>query len=401
MRTLKTPAAAALLLGSLFALTTAVAAQRPALQASASARADNVAQEQTQLRQLLESPAAPKRAVPGGEPKAMTPEPNSYRAYAPSCVHDPLPEQTTGPTYTKRVKLAQYPPDNNGVYGVEEVTVTVWRVPCSSSGQFYDAVTIVGIDRDPINEGNSNRYPYFPGLRLTQGSGIDLLVRMAEEPNTVRSHVYPDESLINSGTYVLENFASNNQNLTRDWEFNDAFRLTFLNFFNGALGAPQDMDIPAYNPNQNTYPTAFQNVPITGYLTGNYYDAGHGGEGMLIQIFDLPVSEGGNKLFTFAWFTYDRNGLPFWLFGAARFPVNSRGPISVPTIYQTNGGFAGNFGANANSNPWGTVTFEFPSCNKMKFTYDGSAAAVNGPSGTGTRENWSRQGLEVNGLKCE
>lgn len=408
MRTLKIGALAGFwLIGSVLALP-ASAAEKVIDGAAARQRSDNAAKEIAAMRSLmagteasgsvsLKRIAAPNATDPVA--KALTPSANPYRAYAPSCLSHPLPVQFSGPlfpaTSSFRVLLAARDEDIDDRFFEETVNVRLWRIPCSSSGQFYDAVTLLAIDRDPVNEGNSRRYPLFPGLRLTQGANLRKYVRVAEEPNTVVSHVFADIPLVNSGTYVLENIASQ-ASTTALWDFNNQFTLTFLNFFDGDPG--QNITVPTYNPTQATYPAAFQNVPITGYLAGNWYDPAHSGEGMLVQIFDLPGTT--RRLFTFAWFTYGTDGRPIWLFGASQFDADSRGPLAVPTIYQSGGGFAGNFGPTAQSTPWGTVTFRFPTCYSMSFDYSSTLNIPGVPSGSGTRTTWQRT-VDSNGMTCE
>lgn len=405
MRKLMTWAAASCwLLGSALAFQVA-AAEKVIDGAAAQQRSADAAREVGAVRRLLdveETPAAPQRdaakSLADGAAKALTPSANSYRAYAPSCLAHPLPEQFSGPLYPPtqsfRVLLAARDVSSSNFFE-EVVNVRLWRIPCSSSGQFYDAVTLLAIDRDPANEGNANRYPLFPGLRLSQSGNTRKLVRVADEPNTVVSHIFADEPLIRSGTFVLENFASNDASTAR-WDFNNAFTLTFFNFFNGDPG--QDISIPSYNPTQSTYPAAYDNVPITGYLTGNWFDEAHSGEGMLVQTFDLPNNP-TQLLFTFAWFTFGPDGRPFWLFGSAVINRDTRGPIDVPTIYQTGGGFAGQFGPSAQSNPWGTVRFAFPTCYRMNFRYSSTVVAAGVPTGIGEK-TWTRP-VDTNGLTCE
>lgn len=400
MRTLKAwVAGSVLLFGSAVTMGTASAAD-----VAAGSRAAAVAEQNGSVKALM-STAVAKQGAPtrlasdAGSPKGLTPIANGFRAYAPSCLHYPLPELFSGPLYPPsssfRVLLAQYPANSLGQYGTENVNVRLWRIPCSSSGQFYESVTLLAIDRDANNEGNANRYPLFPGLRVTQGNNTRKLVRVTDEPNTVVSHIFADEPLINSGTYVLENFPSNDSS-TAFFDFNNQFQLTFLNFFQGDPG--QSITIPAYNPSEATYPGAFQGVPITGYLTGNWFDQAHSGEGMLVQTFDLP-NNSTQVLFTFAWFTYGPDGRPFWLFGSTPVNRDSRGPIDVPTIYQTGGGFAGQFGPSAQSNTWGSVRFNFPTCYEMKFRYSSTATAAGVPVGTGEK-TWTRT-IDTNGLTCE
>ncbi|WP_313916307.1 hypothetical protein [Tahibacter sp.] len=408
MRMLKTWASTSLwLIGSVFALQ-AAAAEKVIDGVAAQQRNENAAKDVAAVRSLLvgsqaSGPVSLKRIqTPNpADPvaKALTPSANSFRAYAPSCLAHELPTLFSGPLYPApsalRVLLAARDSEVDNQFFEEFVNVRLWRIPCSSSGQFFDAVTLLAIDRDLANEGRTDRYPLFPGLRLTQGTSRRLLVRAADEPNTVVSHVFADEPLVNSGTYVLENFATTSASTAR-WDFNNQFTLTFLNFFDGDPG--KDITVPAYNPTQSTYPTAFQNIPITGYLAGNWFDPAHSGEGMLVQVFDLPGTT--RRLFTFAWFTYGTDGRPVWLFGASQFDADSRGPLAVPTIYQSGGGFAGNFGPTAQSTPWGTVTFRFPTCYSMAFDYSSTLNIPGVPSGSGTRTTWVRT-VDSNGMTCE
>ncbi|WP_133819970.1 hypothetical protein [Tahibacter aquaticus] len=352
------------------------------------------------MRNLLRADAAKRaeRVSAGAGPKASTPYANNYRVYAPSCLHYPMPGLPAAndptPVYSSRVLLAQYPPNSLGQYGTEYVTLRVWRIPCSSSGQFYDSATVIALDRDANMEGNTARYPLFPGARITQGNSAPrLLVRVTDEPNTFVSTIFADEPLYYSGTFVLENFPTTSSDTAR-WDFNNQFTLTLLNFFAGDNGL--SLTIPAYNPTEATFPDAFRGLPISGYLTGNWFDEAHSGEGMLVQTFEIPDNK---LLFTFAWFTYDSNGVPFWLFGSTAVDRGTRGRISVPTIFNSGGGFAGNFGASAQTNTWGTVEFTFNNCYEMKFRYNSTHNTNGVPRGTGEKV-WTRT-VDTNGLTCE
>ena len=295
--------------------------------------------------------------------------------------------------------------DLNVYYGsfraVEDVTITLWRVPCSSSGQFYNSATLLAIDRVASQEGKTP-YPLFPGVALTQGNNTLKLVRVASDPNTVLSHTNVDSPLLVSQVFVLENFASTDST-TAYFDFNLPFTITFYNYFAGDTG--QSISVPTYSPTQATFPNAFRNVPISGYLSGNWSDPAKGGEGMTVQVLELP----GNTtqyLFTFAWFTYDPSGLPYWLFGGATVPAGTRGPITVDTVYSPGGSFVG--GASVGTLPkWGTVSFSFPDCGRMNFTATKSttAAGTPGSTGVGVSRQWSRfigtDPLSMNGISCE
>ncbi|HSX62651.1 MAG TPA: hypothetical protein VLF18_20910 [Tahibacter sp.] len=382
------------------------------LDATSQQRNSVVTQEQRAVSELAAQQGRVATEVPSrgqaksdASAKSAVPIANGRRAYAPSCLAyrapEGLPLTTSGPVYPTsaplRMRLAAIEQGNSN-YVSELVDIDIWRVPCSSSGQFYEAVTLMRIKRDPSNEGRVTRYPLFPGIRVSQSPfANDLFVRVAEEPNTFREHVMADTPVIDSTTYVLENFSYVSPD-TALFDFNNAFSIRFDNFFTDGSTRYGTISVPTYTASATDYPTRGGPLPINGYLTGNWFDETHSGEGMLVQVFDLP----GNTtqvLFTFAWFTFGPDGRPFWLFGATQVNHDQRGPISVPTIFQTGGGFAGNFGPSAQQNTWGTVTFRFPHCYQMVFDYASTTTAANVPLGSGTR-TWTRP-VNTNALTCE
>lgn len=381
----------------------------------AATRSATVAQRNAELSKLERS--APTVGVTRGtttannqhlidSTAAATPSPpfsNDYRAYPPSCLADPLPFNASGPTYSRTVRLATFNPANS-LFGAEDVTITLWRIVCSSAGQFANSVTLMAIDRASNLDG-TQPYVLFPGVRLTQGSNSLKLVRVATEPNTVRAHVNVDTPVIfnSDSTYVLENFASNDST-TAYFDFNLAFNITFYNYFQGDTG--QTLSVQSYSP--SAYPDASKNIPINGYLSGNWFDqtaGARGNEGMTVQIFELPT--GTDYLFTFSLFTYDANGFPYWLFGSKTFPANSRGPIVVDTIYSQSGSFLNGQSSTSSSQTWGTVTVSFPSCAEMHFVARKSATSSIAPGTTGVdiTRDWTRYigtgVLNLSALTCE
>lgn len=382
----------------------------------AAVRSATVAQRNAELGRL-ERTAAPTlgvlrsgaTATNGGQANATTagepsqPFSNAYRAYPPSCLADPLPFNSSGPLYSKVVRLATFNP-NTSQFGAEDVNITFWRIPCSSAGQFDNSVTLMAIDRASGLDGTTP-YVLFPGVRLTQGNNSLKLVRVATEPNTVRAHTNVDTPVIfnSDSTYVLENFASNDSS-TAYFDFNVAFTITFYNYFTGDTG--QSLSVPAYAP--GAYADAAKNIPINGYLSGNWFDQTRdNNEGMTVQIFELPAPS-TNYLFTFSLFTYDATGLPYWLFGSAAVPAGTRGPISVPTIYSRGGSFLNGQTTTGTSPTWGTVTISFPDCARMHFVARRSDTASNivpGTAGVDIVRDWTRflgtDVLSLNGLACE
>lgn len=351
-----------------------------------------------------EQPLAVQPMVMGNSPLTSMPVANLSRAYPPSCLADPLPDQSSGPVYRSSMRL--YTTTATGqAASPETVTITLWRIPCSSSGSTAppyadgadNAVTLMRIDRSAANEGNTNRFPLFPDVRLAQGdidfddaNGRDL-VRVAGEPNTVISDTTIDSPLIWSTTYVLENYPYQSSGF---FHFNSAFGI----LLDPLLGDNDYIviEVPDYIPTQASYPDAYRTVPINGFLNGVFYDSAHSGEGLNIQVME---NAGGNGIMDIAWFTYDSGGIPFWIGGAREFNLGD-GSVQVELFHTSGGGFAGAFGANVNRDRWGTLTVSFPDCATARFTYAARGGLPQGvPQGSGTRE-WTRL-ANINGLTCE
>lgn len=340
---------------------------------------------------------------------------NSYRAYPASCFSDflpnpsnaiqPLPVSPSGVLYSRTVTL--YERGANNTDSAEDVTITVFRVACSSSGDklpyntdgFPVSATLVRIQRQAAYEGDNQLYPQYPDIRVAQPqNGIQFdnknltdFVRTAVEPNTVLSDTMVGAPIINSTTYVLENYANPSFGF---FDFNQSFQ---IRFDNGYQNGRTIINVDAYVPSQQTYPAAFLPMPINGYLTGSWYDPTHGGEGLLTQVLD---SNSTTRTFFASWYTYDQNGIPFWLAIQADFPIGSTQLLNVPVYYATGGGFAGNFTKTTRNN-WGTMNVQFPDCNTIKFDYSGATPTVTGgPGGTGTGKIWKRLG-SINSLACQ
>ncbi len=321
--------------------------------------------------------------------------PNAVRAYPPSCLADPLPTTPTN-LVVNPFQMSLYTRDDLGnPLTPEIVTITLWRLPCSSSGALQpyntdggpNAALLMRIDRDASVDGSTTQFPTFPYLTSTQGSNTNL-VRAAMEPNTVVSDGPFDAPVYVSTTYVLENYP---------------YTGTGYTFFDLAHNLIIDPVIGGFGTNAVTAPigdyttTSTQNLPIDGYMSSAYYLPGHGGEGLVIDIYDN--GDNATRTIFAAWYTYDTVGLPFWLVAQGSMPLNTNNLTNVPVYYYTGGGFAGNF-SGVNSNNWGTMSFSWPDCNTLNFTFNGSTdASIGGPSGSGSRQ-WKRLS-EINGLNCE
>lgn len=339
---------------------------------------------------------------------------NVSRAYPAGCFSDALPQTVnslpatpSGTLYSGTVTL--YAVNTQGTSGqiyTEDVTITIFRVPCSSSGDrlAYNtdggpvSATLMRIQRQAQYDHQSSYYPTFPGVRIAQGSiGFDNpsyldYVRVAPEPNTVVSDTLIDSSVIDSATFVLENYPYQG---TGFFDFNNAFSIRFDNFIASGVQRQFVFNIPAYSPTQGTYPAAFLPLPINGYLTGSWYDPTHSGEGILTQVFDIG---GGKRVFAMTWYTFDNTGLPFWLFGNVQFNIGATSIVNMPVYYRIGGGFAGNFTPGFPQPSWGTMSVQFADCNHMTFSYNGTGPS-SGPTGSGTK-TWQRIG-SINSLACQ
>ena len=132
-------------------------------------------------------------------------------------------------------------------------------------------------------------------------------------------------------------------------------------------------------------------------MSSAYYDPAHGGEGLVVEIYDN--GDNATRTIFASWYTYDTVGLPFWLVAQGSMPLSTNNLANVPVYYYTGGGFAGDF-SSVNSNNWGTMSFSWPDCNTLNFTFSGATdASIGGPSGSGSR-TWKRLS-EINGLNCE
>jgi hypothetical protein len=263
-----------------------------------------------------------------------------------------------------------------GVVGSEFVNFVFWRTPCTGGRSALLGLFI----RDQALQ-NTLPQPIFGGIFLTQGTVSHFPARIASDPNTFFSDI--------AGVPFLTGFAfvfENGPNYQIDYSQAIALEI------NGLPSVPGV--IPAYDPSQ--YNTASLPLQLSGYLTGNFFDPAHGGEGAQVEVFATPNSTA--RGITFAWYTFDSGGVPFWLFAQGGFTEGDRS-VTIPVYYGSQGGFAGNFG-NASFAAWGNIVVQFPDCNTMIFSYTANGGLPNYvPQGSGTR-TWTRL-TNINGVTCQ
>jgi len=296
---------------------------------------------------------------------------NPWQAYPPSCLAYPLPEPS-GPMWSVPLEL-----ETNGTTDHHEtVNVIFWRTPCAGG----KSALLGKVFRDATST-NKFPQPLFEGVRISQGAVQQHPARLATEPNTVLSYVPFELALSDSVEFVFENDAS------ASVDYSQAMTLTMT-----STESSRTVSIPAYDEMQ--YPAADLSLQLSGYVTGNWFDPAHGGEGAQVEV---GAGAGNSRYIVFAWYTYTPGGAPFWLFGQGGFNAGDR-MANVTVAYATGGGFAG--GPGATNASWGNVTVEFPDCNSMHFTYQANAGLpASVPQGSGSR-TWTRL-TGINGLGCQ
>lgn len=325
-----------------------------------------------------------------------TPLANPYRAYPPSCAAYPLPDEATGPTYSSRVALYTRDPYGNAV-APETVTITVWRIACSSSGNLtpyntdggFNAMTLMRIDRDPANENNLATFPTFPFLQVTQGSigytDAASVVRAATEPNTNVADGPFDAPIYSSATYVLENY---NYGADYNHLYSYAFNLLVTPYADGVN--PVEFQLPNYSPTTTTYPDAYNPLYIDGYAAAQWVNTSLN-QGLIVQVAEqYDASHPTRRQLGFDLLTEDLNGNPLWLIGNAAFEIGTTS-LNINTAY---------LGSGLAQLPWGTANVQIQDCNHLNMTFSPNAGLPSPiPSFSGLI-TYSRL-FSPNGMLCE
>jgi hypothetical protein len=338
---------------------------------------------------------------------------NSNAAYPPSCLNDGLtPFGATGLPYVADPNAKQFLltllafDSSNGTFDIPEVdTFTIYRVPCS--GGF--SATLLEIDRPTAVNGSTTQFPTFPNIFLTQNgngyancssaNGTCSYPRLPQDPNTFFSDTELESPLFYSSVYVLEYYQPSATLSNSQIDYNQAFTLNVDTLSADASGNEivGTANVPAYSPASfNNYPSSSAPMEISGYMSTNWSSPTQSGEGIVLQVYDN--GDQATRTLSFAWFTYDDMGLPFWLYGQGGFNIGATS-VTATTVYFKGGSFEGSLSSGVPHTSWGTVTFSFPDCNDMNIAYSGSAAADNGPTATGNA-TYSRV-AGVNGLVCQ
>ncbi|MCH9697388.1 MAG: spondin domain-containing protein [Gammaproteobacteria bacterium] len=132
------------------------------------------------------------------------------------------------------------------------------------------------------------------------------------------------------------------------------------------------------------------NVPISGNLSGLYYDPDRSGEGINLLI----TKQDQRNIATLNWYTY-HNNQQLWLVGNTDYQEDSD-QLTIDLSSSQGSGFGPAFNPAAfELVPWGSVTLTFPSCDRVIIDYTSSNPAF----GSGRQELVKLLG--VADLKCE
>src|SRR5690606_27293531 len=216
-------------------------------------------------------------------------------------------------------------------------------------------------------------------------TGAASLVRAAQEPNTVVSEITFGSLVIDSTTFVLENYPYQNYGY---FTFSDAFTLQVDPAYTG--GTTLELNIPAYNPTQGTYPDAFSPREIDGYAAAQYTDS-ELGEGLLLQV--TEQYDGSGRLVRqviFDLLSLDLDGYPMWLVGSAAFEVGAKS-LTFDLAY---------LDIDNVTRPWGTATIQLPDCNHVSVDFEARTDLPDPILGFSGVTEYTRI-FAPNGLVCE
>ena len=131
---------------------------------------------------------------------------------------------------------------------------------------------------------------------------------------------------------------------------------------------------------------ALQEVGIRGDFSGTWFDPAQPGHGLTIEINDGARA-------TVAWFTFDGDGAPMWLFGVGRV---DGAVLHVPVSRVEGGAFPPLFDPDAvDVAPWGELTLRFSGCNAGELEWVSGIAGFE-PGSMPLQRSTSVQGTRCN-----
>lgn len=112
--------------------------------------------------------------------------------------------------------------------------------------------------------------------------------------------------------------------------------------------------------------------------SGTWWNAERGGEGIMLDISDHPDPNTLGTTISMSWYTYDPDGNPIYLIGAAMLDptITATTPITIPMFTTSGARFGAAFNpAHVVTTPWGSVTLRFLGCNLLNVKYEPAGAS--------------------------
>ncbi len=276
-----------------------------------------------------------------GDPASAEPGRTPDKEITPQCVAVPLTTVPSGPTWSFEVNTA----GSNTAPAV--VRGTFWRKPCATPGDAQLLLTFTAVSGTPFVCG---------GLRV-------VLIQNTQQTNDVFLDTDPNNGLLDSfcgsllvpTTTVLNEFNSS-------FAFDDDSSFSFV-YLAGTSASPNaSVAVGGYNPADYGLPTLLP--PISGQLSGSYYDPARNGEGVLVEAGQV----GTRHVLFLTWYTY-AGGLQRWIAGNVDYTAGTT-EITVPLLLTTGGYFGSAFDSSqVQWSNWGNATLSFPTCTTMRFQW--------------------------------
>lgn len=259
----------------------------------------------------------------------------------PNCVAVPLSTVPSGPSWSFEVNTAGANTSPAVVRG------TFWRRPCANAADAQLLLTLNVVSGTPFVCG---------GLRV-------VVIQNAQQTNDVFLDTDPNNGILDSfcGSLLVPTTAVLNE-FNSAFAFDDDSPFSFV-YLAGTSASPNaSVTVSGYNPAEYGLPVLPQ--PISGNLSGSYYDPARNGEGVLVEAGRV----GARRVLFLTWYTY-ADGLQRWIVGNADYTSGAT-ELAVPLLVTTGGLFGSAFNpTQVQWTSWGSATVSFPTCTSMRFQW--------------------------------
>jgi len=268
---------------------------------------------------------------------------NTDKEITVGCLTTPIPTTPTGPTWTYEL--------NAGSTSTPEIVRgTFWRKPCAAANDAQLVLTFTPVSGSPF---------VCTGLRavLIQNSQQTDDFFFDTSPNSTNLDTFCGDLFVTTSVVIDERSTS--------FTFDDDAAFTFINQGGSSAVPTATINVGAYDP--AAYGQSAQLQPISGKLSGSYYDPARNGEGVLVEVGRL----GTRKTMFLTWYTYS-GGAQRWVAGNIDFAGGATA-ITIPLITTTGGQFGAAFNpSQVQVSNFGSATVTFPTCTTMRFQWSES-----------------------------